>query len=93
MPIHSIQQRLDRHSRRQKAELLQANTAFSALALEPGKHTVELHYHTPYLRTGACLSAAGVAAFAALIVITEISRKKEKTAPGGLNLYNRRPLC
>ncbi|MFR3396698.1 MAG: hypothetical protein ACLTSU_03970 [Acutalibacteraceae bacterium] len=54
---------------------------------------MELHYHTPYLRTGACLSAAGVAAFAALIVITEISRKKEKTAPGGLNLYNRRPLC
>ena len=66
-----------------KAELLQANTAFSALALEPGKHTVELHYHTPYLRTGACLSAAGVAAFAALIVITEISRKKKKQHPAG----------
>lgn len=64
-----------------KAELLQANTAFSALALEPGKHTVELHYHTPYLRTGACLSAAGVAAFAALIVITEINRKKKKQHP------------
>ena len=66
-----------------KAELLQANTACSALALEPGKHTVELHYHTPYLRTGACLSAAGVAAFAALIVITEISRKKKKQHPAG----------
>lgn len=66
-----------------KAELLQANTAFSALALEPGKHTVELHYHTPYLRTGACLSVAGVAAFAALIVITEINRKKKKQHPAG----------
>lgn len=66
-----------------KAELLQANTAFSALALEPGKHTVELHYHTPYLRTGACLSAAGVAAFAALIVITEINRKKKRQHPAG----------
>ena len=66
-----------------KAELLQANTAFSALALEPGKHTVELHYHTPYLRTGTCLSAAGVAAFAALIVITEINRKKKKQHPAG----------
>ncbi len=66
-----------------KAQLLQANTAFSALALEPGQHTVELHYHTPYLRTGACLSAAGVAAFAALIVVTEISRKKKKQHPAG----------
>ena len=66
-----------------KAELLQANTACSALALEPGKHTVELHYHTPYLRTGACLSAAGVAAFATLIVITEINRKKKKQHPAG----------
>ena len=66
-----------------KAELLQANTACSALALEPGKHTVELHYYTPYLRTGACLSAAGVAAFAALIVITEINRKKKKQHPAG----------
>ena len=43
----------------------------------------ELHYHTPYLRTGACLSAAGVAAFAALIVITEIKRKKKKQHPAG----------
>ena len=66
-----------------KAELLQANTAFSALALEPGKHTVELHYHTPYLRTGAYLSAAGVAAFAALIVVTEIGRKKKKQHSAG----------
>ena len=44
---------------------------------------MELKSHTPYLRTGACLSAAGVAAFAALIVITEINRKKKKQHPAG----------
>ena len=36
-----------------KAELLQADTAFSALALDKGKHTIEFQYHTPYLKEGA----------------------------------------
>ena len=59
-----------------KAELLQADTAFSALALDKGKHTIELQYHTPYLKEGAYISTAGVIAFAVLIIITE---KRKKT--------------
>ena len=65
-----------------KAELLQADTAFSALALDKGKHTIELQYHTPYLKEGAYISAAGVIAFAVLIIITE---KRKKTDYLSLN--------
>lgn len=59
-----------------EAELLQADTAFSALALDKGKHTIEFQYHTPYLKEGAYISTAGVIAFAVLIIITE---KRKKT--------------
>lgn len=76
-----------------KAELLQANTAFSALALEPGKHTVELHYHTPYLRTGRLSERRRRGSLCRTDRHHRDQPKKEKTAPGGLNLYNRRPLC
>lgn len=65
-----------------KAELLQADTAFSALALDKGKHTIELQYHTPYLKEGAYISTAGVIAFAVLIIITE---KRKKTDYLSLN--------
>ena len=62
------------------AELLQANTMFSALALEPGEHTIHLSYRTPHLRTGAYLSAVGAVAFAAVIICTECQIKKKKSA-------------
>lgn len=65
-----------------KAELLQADTAFSALALDKGKHTIEFEYHTPYLKEGAYISTAGVIAFAVLIIITE---KRKKTDYLSLN--------
>lgn len=65
-----------------EAELLQSDTAFSALALDKGKHTIELQYHTPYLKEGAYISAAGVIAFAVLIIITE---KRKKTDYLSLN--------
>lgn len=65
-----------------EAELLQSDTAFSALALGKGKHTIELQYHTPYLKEGAYISTAGVIAFAVLIIITE---KRKKTDYSSLN--------
>lgn len=60
-----------------KAELLQADTAFSALALSKGQHTITLEYHTPYLKAGAYVSTAGAFAFAVLIIVTEKRRKRE----------------
>lgn len=60
-----------------KAELLQADTAFSALALIKGEHTITLEYHTPYLKAGAYVSTAGALAFAVLIIATEKRRKRE----------------
>ena len=60
-----------------KAEILQADTAFCALNLDEGKHTIMLEYHTPYLKAGAYVSAVGVLAFAVSIIITEKQRKKE----------------
>lgn len=61
-----------------KAELLQADTAFSALSLSKGQHKITLEYHTPYLKAGAYVSTVGVLAFAAVIITTEKRRKRIK---------------
>ena len=63
-----------------EAQLLQANTMFSALALEPGEHTIHLTYRTPHLKAGLAVSALGFVAFGAAILCTEVKKKKDKRA-------------
>lgn len=61
-----------------ETEILQADTAFSAIILSPGKHNISLKYHTPFLKQGAALTALGTVAFITLIIVTEKKKKKSK---------------
>ena len=63
-----------------EARLLQANTMFSALALEPGEHTIHLTYRTPHLKAGLAVSVLGFAAFGATLLCTEVKKRKERKA-------------
>ena len=63
-----------------EAQLLQANTMFSALALEPGEHTIHLTYRTPHLKAGLAVSVLGFAAFGATLLCTEVKKRKERKA-------------
>ena len=60
--------------------MLQANTMFSALALEPGEHTIHLTYRTPHLKAGLAVSVLGFAAFGATLLCTEVKKRKERKA-------------
>lgn len=62
----------------EKAELMQANTAFMAVELEAGDHTVDLRYWTPGLTAGLVIMAAGIAALAGLCICW---RKEQKSSP------------
>jgi len=62
----------------EKADILQANTMYMALALDAGSHDIKLVYTTPYLKVGIALTGAGFLSFAGYIIITEIQKKKEK---------------
>ena len=63
-----------------EAQLLQANTMFSALALEPGEHTIHLTYRTPHLKAGLAVSVLGFAAFGATLLCTEVKKRNERKA-------------
>lgn len=63
-----------------EAQLLQANAMFSALALEPGEHTIHLTYRTPHLKAGLAVSVLGFAAFGATLLCTEVKKRKERKA-------------
>ncbi|MCH3967669.1 MAG: YfhO family protein [Atopobiaceae bacterium] len=60
------------------ATLIEANTAFMALDLPAGEHTIELHYMTPGLREGAAVSMCGLAALVGVIVLQERHRRGTK---------------
>ena len=66
-----------------EAELIRGNTMFSALKLTKGNHKIRLNYDTPWLKVGLLMSAAGVLAFIALIVLRKIYLKK-KSSSGAL---------
>ena len=55
-------------------DILRANTAFMAIPVSQGAHTVELSYTTPYLLHGACISAVSIVLYAGILV--EEHRKK-----------------
>lgn len=61
----------------ERVKLYQANTAFMALELLPGDHTVELTYWTPGLTAGILLSCAGAAGVVILVVWQRKKRKRE----------------
>lgn len=60
--------------------LYQANIKNMALVLDAGKHSIKLVYHTPYLRIGAKVSAAGFMVFFLLLLI-DIFKKRKSPAP------------
>jgi len=62
--------------------LYQANIKDMALSLDTGEHTIKLVYHTPWLRTGIGVSAAGFFGFGALVLIQINKRSKRKSNAG-----------
>ena len=56
--------------------LLQADTMFSALVLEPGTHEIELRYRTPGLRAGAWISLAAVLLFLAEAAVDRLRKRQ-----------------
>ena len=65
------------------AEILNANVGFMAVQLPEGTHSVELHYETPNLRTGAILSLVGVVIVIGLVILSK--KQKNTKANNGLN--------
>ena len=65
-----------------RAQLLQADTMFSALLVPAGSHNIELRYQTPGLRLGAVVSAGTLVLFVLFCIIytivSAILRGREK---------------
>lgn len=57
------------------ADLLQTNIMLSGVLLEPGTHTIELSYCTPYIRQGVLISACAIIV---LIFVSILFRKRKK---------------
>ena len=60
----------------QETELYHANTAFMALEVPAGEHTVELRYWMPGLTAGLTLSGAGLVCLAGLILFARRRRER-----------------
>ena len=58
----------------EKTELKKANTMYMAVELEEGHHTIQLIYCTPYIKTGAVLTLAGLLLY--FILVYRSRRKK-----------------
>ncbi len=66
-----------------ETELVRADTAFMAVALSAGEHTVEFCYETPYLELGKKVSFVGIGLLVALGIADtawRIVRKKKETS-------------
>ncbi len=64
-------------------DILRANTAFMAIPISQGAHTVELSYTTPYLLHGACISAVSIVIYAGVLV-AEHKKKALKAETKGI---------
>ena len=62
----------------EQVPLLQADTMFSAVAVEAGTHEIELRYRTPGLAAGAAISAAALL-LAAAETLTGFFRRRKKS--------------
>ncbi len=54
--------------------LLQTNTMYTGISLNPGHHEICLRYQSPYLMTGIILSCLGILGFIALLACRKIKR-------------------
>lgn len=59
-----------------KAEIFKANNFGIGILVEQGEHTVELIYHTPYMRLGIGFMMLGIVF---CIMISSIERSRRKT--------------
>lgn len=57
------------------AEVLRANTAFTAISLDAGEHTVELKYNNTSIVKSAFVSLLGAAVFAGLVFVIEKKKR------------------
>lgn len=61
-----------------EVEIERANTAFCAVQISQGEHTVELKYSNRAIKLCSAVSAVGVLSFGALVYITEKRKKNAK---------------
>lgn len=61
-----------------ETEIHRANTAFCAISLEQGEHTVEFRYSNRIVKYSAALTVIGFAGFAGVAAVWEICNKKRK---------------
>ena len=59
-------------------DILRANTAFMAIPVSQGAHTVELSYTTPYLMRGACMSAVAIVVYAGILAVEHRKKRERK---------------
>ncbi len=62
----------------EEVEISRADSAFCAIPLESGEHSIELRYENRILLYSLPVSLAGAAVFAAVIIVTEKKIKKKK---------------
>ena len=67
----------------EEVPLLEADTMFSAIAVEPGRHEIELRYRTPGLAAGAAISGAALLIIILESLIGMFRQKKRKGIENG----------
>lgn len=60
----------------EETNLYQINTLYSGIYLTPGKHTVQMTYHTPFLCEGVWISLCSLLIFAG--IMRQYNTKKKK---------------
>src|SRR5690606_10152187 len=60
------------------APLLRVNHAFRGVMLEPGRHTVEFAYHSPWLRRGLLVAGASLLVLGLSCVAMAMMRRRAK---------------
>ena len=62
----------------EEVDIYSANTAFMAVKVDAGEHDIELKFVSPGLIEGLTTSAAGIAAFFAILLCWQIRKRKLK---------------
>lgn len=67
-----------------KQELIKVNGVFTGLVLQPGNHKIQLHYITPGLIPGACISGFTILMIICLCILNRIKAKNKIRYQRGL---------